>query len=307
MDKKVEIAEKKVHEANKGREKFMIEKIGGYCPYVDLNSDFCLILAVYQRDLAGVTDSINKHPFYRLGYTTKGKVIINDMKSDYMVTGGTFYAFKPGESSFTRCLGSAEWSHYTLNFSGIEAGRLLEETGIFEHRVVNIRDQNAADDILRTMVEEIIKNGKNSKQICEYYLKILLLNLSDWFIDLKKIKQTDYQTFTKCKNIFDKEFVKLVSIDEIAIKCGLSQQHLSRIFKKYIDTTPLNYLIKLKMNRAAVLLLGTDFTISQIAQSLSYNDQFYFSKVFKKIYGVSPLEYRKSIRNKIKSTSEQKK
>ena len=53
------------------------------------------------------------------------------------------------------------------------------------------------------------------------------------------------------------------------------------------------------MNRAAVMLLETNSSVSQIAIELSFNDPFYFSKVFKKLYGISPKEYRKSAYKKL--------
>lgn len=289
-----------VYAINKGREKYHIERIGGYCPHVDLDSPFSLVLAGYQRDLAGVSDYIRNYPFYRLGYTTQGKILLNDTKKDYILTGGTFYAFKPGETSTAKSLGNANWHHYILNINGSQAGVLLNNTGLLQQRVITVKDQNAAETIMRAILDESLKSGTNSQQICEHYLKILLLSLPDWLVSINDTRQSDYQTFMKCKNVFDRDFTSLVSIEQIAQSCDISQQHLSRIFKKYLNITPLNYLVKLKMNRAAVFLLETDFSIAQIAQVLSFNDQFYFSKVFKKIYGISPIEYRSSIRNKLK-------
>jgi AraC-like DNA-binding protein len=297
-----EQAAKEVTEDNKGREKFIIEKTGGYCPHVDLNSRFGLILVCYQKDMPGVTDTIKKYPFYRLGYTIQGKVIINDTKKDYTITGGTFYAFKPGETSFARAVGPSNWSHYILNFIGSEADELIKASGILEERVVNVNDQSTAENIMKSILNESLKNAANSQKVCEHYLRILLLNLSDWIIDIKQFHQRDYDTFIKCKNHIDNNFIELVSVELIAANCNISQQHLGRLFKKYVQTTPLNYLQKLKMNRASVMLIETNLSIAQIAYLFRFNDQFYFSKVFKKIYGISPKEYRFSVSKKIGSS-----
>ncbi len=297
----IEQVAKRIDADNKGRYDFIIERIGGHCPHVDLNAPFSLVLACYQKDRPGVNDVIRKYPFYRLGYTTQGKVLMNDTKKDYVVTGGTFYAFKPGETSFAEAVGPGNWSHYILNFVGQEAEDMINKTGILNARVVSVKEQSTAEMIMKTIVDENLRNGTNAQQICEYYLRILLLKLSDWIISVDNIRQTDYDTLMKCKNFIDKNFVNLVSIENISAQCGISQQHLARLFKKYIGTTPLAYLQKLKMNRAAVLLLETGLPISQITFELSFSDQFYFSKVFKKIYGISPLEYRTSTREKIKN------
>lgn len=84
-----------------------------------------------------------------------------------------------------------------------------------------------------------------------------------------------------------------ISISEIAAQCNFSVSRLSHIFKQYGNSSITQYMIKLKMIKAADLLLYTTAGISNIAAELGYNDPNYFSLQFKKYYGVSPKVYRK--------------
>ncbi|MCC3375290.1 AraC family transcriptional regulator [Cohnella sp. REN36] len=70
------------------------------------------------------------------------------------------------------------------------------------------------------------------------------------------------------------------------------EEHAARLFRKYIGMSPHDYHIRQKMIRAQQLLQGTDRSITDIARQLNLSNVHYFSKLFKKMNGISPLEYR---------------
>ena len=72
----------------------------------------------------------------------------------------------------------------------------------------------------------------------------------------------------------------------------LNNSYLSTIFSAQTNLRFIDYLTKVKMQRAAVLIKSTDMKISDIAQRLDYKDIGYFSRVFKKYYGVTPTMYK---------------
>lgn len=74
---------------------------------------------------------------------------------------------------------------------------------------------------------------------------------------------------------------------------NLHPNYLSKIFRDSFDMTPKQYLMQLKMSKAAYLLSTMDMPISAIAASLGFDDQLTFSKAFKQYYGSSPSEYRR--------------
>ncbi len=78
------------------------------------------------------------------------------------------------------------------------------------------------------------------------------------------------------------------------LRCGVRQ--LQRQFKEKHRMGPLEYLIRVRMDRAKDMLLSTDATIKQIAEAVGYADLYYFSRSFKKYFGVSPLHYRRDRR-----------
>ena len=89
---------------------------------------------------------------------------------------------------------------------------------------------------------------------------------------------------------------KKITLTEIADKFYLNKNYLCSLFHEETGKTFSSFMTDLRIDRAKHLLEYSDSTIAQIAESLSYCDNYYFAKVFKKKAGVSPNSYRKSVR-----------
>ncbi|MCZ8523878.1 MULTISPECIES: helix-turn-helix domain-containing protein [Paenibacillus] len=87
-----------------------------------------------------------------------------------------------------------------------------------------------------------------------------------------------------------------LTLEALAQMAGLSVSHYSRLFKKYIGYSPIDYLTHLRVDRAKELLVLSDYRLKSIAGSVGYTDEFYFSRIFKKVTGESPREYAKKHR-----------
>lgn len=83
-----------------------------------------------------------------------------------------------------------------------------------------------------------------------------------------------------------------LDINEIAEKQGLSSSNFRRLWRKHIGTSPHQYILQLRIERACSLLIETNDTIASISERVNFQDPFYFSKRFKKEVGVSPKEFR---------------
>ena len=88
-------------------------------------------------------------------------------------------------------------------------------------------------------------------------------------------------------------YQKPLKLADIAQTAEMSEQHICRLFKKNIKTSPIDYLNQIRINRAKELLSYSDSTIAEIAANVGFSDSSYFSVVFKKYEGISPAEYKK--------------
>lgn len=83
-----------------------------------------------------------------------------------------------------------------------------------------------------------------------------------------------------------------LTLQRLASVTGLSPNHYGAVFKKCHDHTPIDYFNRLKIQKACELLKTTDRRISEIAESLGFDDPYYFSRLFKKVMSLSPRQYR---------------
>lgn len=88
-------------------------------------------------------------------------------------------------------------------------------------------------------------------------------------------------------------FASDITLDDMAAVAGFSCKYFCKFFKDMTGTTPVNYLMTYRIERAARKLLGSDLSITQIAYDCGFNDLSYFIKTFKNFKHVSPKEYRK--------------
>lgn len=82
-----------------------------------------------------------------------------------------------------------------------------------------------------------------------------------------------------------------ISIDDVAKSVGVSRSHLYRVFMTNVGKSPIDYLTEYRINEACKLLRAGSLSIAEVAISVGFFDQFYFSRVFKRAKGVPPSRY----------------
>lgn len=99
------------------------------------------------------------------------------------------------------------------------------------------------------------------------------------------------------KNIGDSAY----SVDVAIRKLPLNYDYVRKLFKKEIGVTPHEYLTRMRMQRAKAIMLSgvtnrySDYSVTQIAEACGFTEPLYFSRVFKKYYGVAPSQYQKNL------------
>lgn len=90
----------------------------------------------------------------------------------------------------------------------------------------------------------------------------------------------------------EKNYARKITIADLAQRTNMSQTRFHVAFKNIIGSAPVEYLIKQRLKKSQRLLLMTELPIGEIAAQCGYEDQFFFSKLFKKNTGVTPSTYR---------------
>ncbi|WP_312096305.1 response regulator [Niallia sp.] len=134
----------------------------------------------------------------------------------------------------------------------------------------------------------------------EIFLMEYMYQLKDWlknyFEKMIHYHQTNDQT--KRKEIIEAfQYVAMnlerkITLDEISSYLFLNPSYFSRLFKKEVGETFVEYVTRMKINRAKELLEQTDESVGKICERLGYDNQSYFIKLFKTYAGTTPIEYR---------------
>lgn len=88
-------------------------------------------------------------------------------------------------------------------------------------------------------------------------------------------------------------YMEDISLDNISKNMYLSPVYISKIFKEETGTSPINYLIQIRLEKAKQILEKNNMPINLVAKAVGYEDAYYFSKLFKKYYGMAPSTYGK--------------
>jgi YesN/AraC family two-component response regulator len=92
-------------------------------------------------------------------------------------------------------------------------------------------------------------------------------------------------------------YMRSISLDRISKDIYLSPVYLSKIFKEETGESPINYLIKIRLDKAKELLDEGGLSVKVVAKMVGYDDPYYFSKLFKKYHGCAPSKYKSDCRN----------
>lgn len=98
----------------------------------------------------------------------------------------------------------------------------------------------------------------------------------------------------KCKNYIFSHLHDKITMDDLAYETGCSPNYLAHLFKEHEGISPLQYILREKINRAKNLLIYSDYTYSEIATYLGFSSQSHLGKQFKKFTGYTPMEYRRN-------------
>jgi AraC-like DNA-binding protein len=186
------------------------------------------------------------------------------------------------------------WSIYWVHFSGLTADALYERSaapgGPQVHAIPY--DENRIN--LFEQIYSILEHSFHEKEleITNLYLQHFVSSL----IYYKELNPVAYETDSVSLSIafMKKHIDKKLLIEDLAGQRGISVSHYSRLFHQRTGSSPINYFNLLKIQASCQHLYFTDSSIKEIAIRLGFDDQYYFSRLFTKLIGMSPLKYRKT-------------
>ena len=149
---------------------------------------------------------------------------------------------------------------------------------------------------LRLMLQEAEAALPGYERVCRSLLEVVLVRLNRQGDAALSGEPSDARTSRECdlvRRYIDNHFKENLSLDQLAQLAHLNKYYLAHAFRREFGVSPINYLISRRIEESRFLLRETDHTLSLIAQILGFSSLSYFSQCFRRVEGVSPLEYRR--------------
>ena len=156
--------------------------------------------------------------------------------------------------------------------------RISDRTNIFEEMFNTLKNGYSMDNL------------KYSSCLLHYYLGTL--KYIRQYRDSNKERTDDSNVIDNVLHYMKENIERNLTFNELTDYIGYSPSHFSSLFKQQTGHSPLSYFNLLKVQQACFMLDQTGMKINQISYKLGISDTFYFSRIFKKIMGMSPKQYR---------------
>lgn len=261
--------------------------------YGETSPSLFVSLYGFEKNSATARFGPGQRTTFILQFVTKGKGYFNGNlvteNQAFFITPYTKIEYHPDSSE--------PWQYFWLNFTGLAVPDIFAKIGIDyrKNQIFNYDFKNWLVDFIKNIqiFEEQDKGGLYGNAI--FYSIYSLLKADKNLI--KQDKKTKH--VSEAVHFIHNNFHKKISTSDVAKAINLDKRYLSSIFKEKLQLTVSEYIAKIKLDKSKELLQSTNLRISDIANTVGFDDQFHFSKFFKKSEGLSPMQYRKQLKNPI--------
>lgn len=186
------------------------------------------------------------------------------------------------------------WKYVWLEFDGLRVPEYLTEAGLSAGQPIYRPQTPAQADEVRDAMLYITDHPKASSLRLIGHLCLFLDALIQTSSTRQKPRETQLRDFyiQEAISYMEQNYQREVTVEEIANACQLNRSYFSKLFKQKKGCPPQEFLIRLRLSKAADLMRTTKVSIGDISASCGYPNQLHFSRAFKQRYGVSPREWR---------------
>ena len=246
------------------------------------------------REACGPTYVVDRPTFRYLSveYVDAGAGNVRLGGRTYALGPGTLFRYGPDVPHWIGVDAGAPMVKYFVDFSGSTATRLLARPPWEDLRPLRVSEPGRVRALFEELQRVGQRGGMHAPRMCALVLEQLLLVAADDALPGQATQPQGWATYHRCRAYLDRHCLSLHSLAELSRACGVGQAHLCRLFQRYAQASPYQVLLRLKLARAAALLLDARLLVKQVAGMVGYDDPYHFSKAFKREYGVSPETFR---------------
>jgi AraC-like DNA-binding protein len=230
--------------------------------------------------------------FHCLEYVARGEGHLKLGRSGHKLHPGIIFTYGPGVPHHITSNPQKPLVKYFLNFAGTQATQWMEQAGLAVGHLSQVYPPNE----IQPLLDELIRNGqrgsRHTPELCRQLLLALGVKLREARAPLKRADSLAFATYQHCRQFAQEHFQRLRTLEQIARECHVDTAYLCRLFHRFDQQSPYQFLTRLKMNAAAAQLQQPGALVKNVAADLGFANPFHFSRVFKSVFAVAPEAFR---------------
>ncbi|MEH6578978.1 MAG: AraC family transcriptional regulator [Amphritea sp.] len=259
-----------------------------------LSRDLYPLGAGYYQQAAGHRMERLQHDDNLLIYCLEGKGKIRINQKNFAINSGDLVVLPRGLAHQYASSTNYPWTIYWCHFEGELSEDFIRHLQLPKQKPVLHLGLHSSlvsefDALLEARQSSYHLNAfiNAANQLRQILTHIALLQ------PLVRSQDADSFHLEKVHSLMQARIHEQLDLDTLAASVNLSKFHFVKKYKEFTGTTPINHFIQLKIERACHLLDISSRTIAEVAFMVGYEDAYYFSRIFKKVMGISPTQYRK--------------
>jgi AraC-like DNA-binding protein len=228
---------------------------------------------------------------YHMVYVSSGSGVFESSIGGFKIEAGTLFMLFPGVWHAYHPVSTTGWTEYWVGFSGPQADALMDNGIIGPDRIFFHLGYQAS--VVGTFLS-VFDHVKKQEPLYQFRAcaEILRLLAETFYLERLSAQQSRAgEIVEQAKSFVMDNIGTAFDLDQLATTLHLSHPYLNEVFKAYTGMTPYQYCIHAKINRAKMILSSGQASVKEIAWQVGFDDQYYFSRLFKKKTGYSPSEW----------------
>lgn len=237
---------------------------------------------------------LHTHPFTELFYVIGGKGNFLFRNETYSINPGDLIIVPPYLEHTEQSITGSPLEYYVLAIDGISFQEDGKEacTQIF----CNFSTASFITDLFEQILFEVRSSEYGSSSICQKLLEILIIRIIR-AQHLRPVPATSVRMTKECaqiKEYLDTNYAEHITLDSLTRLTHMNKYYMAHSFAKYTGLSPIQYLNERRLETACRLLKETDYSVSDISSQTGFSSQSYFTQIFRKKYGITPIKFRQA-------------